>query len=767
MKGLDRSVSGPLFGLLFFALALSFPIGSFAGYPAYGTPRASARLSEYPSEAILPIAPHKAKYLSLQGMVLSSGNRVSPLLQLWRAKRKVSPLRGTLLLLPGRGDPLHRVGADLLSMVPFLNNRGFDVAMLQYSTGSDSAAQKVALSYLVQAYRLLLSRSGEFGLQTGSLTLMGFSADGQLAARAVMNLTPDQQPNHLLLFDPLYMDKIAANGVSPLVMPPFAPKSHLFVVCNPALASDAQSESSVKAIDEYVKTWKGFDGFATYHRLSTHNAANARMQRDSLLDLYIAAQKFGLDSQQNLSAPLSVSRPNSAAKAIEGSNRGRHAEKVALVAQNRYDLIFIGNSITHNLEKAQYQPVWNQFYAPRNALNLGYSGYRTENILWNIANGELEGQRPKVIVLEIGTNNVDEKNYPVRHTAGELAGGIEAIVMQLRQRCPDAKILVLRCFPGCYGGPNPTSHRAILEHASNRVSKLADGKHIFYCDVNHVFLNMDGSINRAAMPDWLHPSPAATKAWAQAMEPLLSQLMGDKNLDTGIPENSAIVPASKLENDSYDWWARHAEILRIKDSINPEIVLIGNSITHFWGGTAPAFVDANGNPRRPNGPKAWESVFGPYRVLNLGFGWDRTQNVLWRLDHGQLDGLHPRLVVIHIGTNNTSQTANARINTASEIVEGIAAICLRVRSKVPGATIVLMKVFPREASPTHSRRKLIEEINTELTRFAAQHHFPLLDVAPQMLAPDGTLSKEMAPDFCHPSEKGYAIWAELLRAYLP
>jgi len=157
-------------------------------------------------------------------------------------------------------------------------------------------------------------------------------------------------------------------------------------------------------------------------------------------------------------------------------------------------------------------------------------------------NGELEGQSPKVVVLEIGTNNVDEKHYPTRHTAGQLAGGIEAIVHLLREKLPTTKIIVLRCFPGCYGGPNPTSHRAILERASDLVSRLADDKNVFYCDVNHVFLNLDGSINHDRMPDWLHPSPAGAKAWAQAMEPLLSQLMGDSSLDTEIPGNTAIVP---------------------------------------------------------------------------------------------------------------------------------------------------------------------------------------------------------------------------------
>jgi Lysophospholipase L1 and related esterases len=280
-----------------------------------------------------------------------------------------------------------------------------------------------------------------------------------------------------------------------------------------------------------------------------------------------------------------------------------------------------------------------------------------------------------------------------------------------------------------------------------------------------VFLNMDGSINRDMMSDWLHPSPSGAKAWAQAMEPLLSELMGDKSLDTEIPSNTAVVPVPKLENDSYDWWKRHSDVLNIKDSINPETILIGNSITHFWGGE-PKLKNWDGTSRIPNGPKTWDSLFANRSVLNLGFGWDRTQNVLWRLDHGEIDGLHPRTVIINIGTNNTSETQNARMNTATEIVEGIRAICMRVRSKVPGAKIVLMSVFPREQSAAHPRRILINEINRNLEAFAKEQNITILNIGPKMLESDGTLSKEIAPDFCHPTEKGYQIWADAIRSFV-
>ncbi len=234
--------------------------------------------------------------------------------------------------------------------------------------------------------------------------------------------------------------------------------------------------------------------------------------------------------------------------------------------------------------------------------------------------------------------------------------------------------------------------------------------------------------------------------------------MGLAAPDASTLENSAVIPVPKLENDSYDWWKRHEEVLRIKGAVNPEIVLIGDSITHFWAGEPKS--------NHANGPHAWDSAFGKSRTLNLGFGWDRTKNVLWRIDHGELDGLKPGLVVIHIGTNNTSQTKNARQNTAPEIAAGVLAVCEGVRKKLPNTKIVLMAVFPREEKPDHPRRKLIGETNLLLADMAREKGFVFLDIGPKLLTPDGILTKELAPDFCHPTEKGYQIWADALQPFI-
>jgi lysophospholipase L1-like esterase len=452
----------------------------------------------------------------------------------------------------------------------------------------------------------------------------------------------------------------------------------------------------------------------------------------------------------------------------------RHTEKVAAVRTGQYSLVLIGDSITHSLGElgGKYEPlkaVWERHYAPRRAINLGHNGYRTEQILWCLQNGELDfPQSPKVAVLLIGTNNSDDRHFAKVHTAEEILAGTKAIVELIGQRHPTTKVLILRIFPR--GGDRETgvsppafnsSARCIqtCRRAGELTARLADGQRVFWLDVNHVFLRPDGTINTDLMWDLLHPSPAGAEAWAQAMEPTLARLMGDRPLAVEVPGNPALIPVPKLEDDSYDWYARHADVLRVKGGIDPEVVLIGDSITHFWGGEPKA--------GQANGPKAWQATFGRDRTLNLGFGWDRIQNVLWRIDHGELDGVSPRVIVLHIGTNNTSETTHARQNTPEEIAAGIRAILQRIRAKTSEARIILMAVFPREQKPDHPRRAQIAEINRRLRGLGQLPGITFLDLAPKLLQPDGALSPEIMADFCHPTEQGYAIWGQALAPLLP
>lgn len=446
----------------------------------------------------------------------------------------------------------------------------------------------------------------------------------------------------------------------------------------------------------------------------------------------------------------------------------RHSQKVEAVRTGSYDLVMIGDSITQCVGDADgewetLKAVWEKHYAPRHTINLGYSGYRTENILWNLENGELDFKTPpKVVMLLIGTNNTDDQHYPNVHTAEQVFAGTKAIVDLIQQRLPTTKIIVQRILP-C-GGPDDTtpysrkynrSATAIksVRRAGELVAKLADDKQIFWLDVNHVFLLPDGTINTELMPDLIHPNAAGAEARAQAIEPLLSQLMGDKAV-VDAQSNTAVVPFPKLEESGYDWYGRHAEILAIKEAMNPDLVFIGDSITHGWGGQPKAtFEHAQKN--------TLDAIFPGHRCINLGFGWDRTQNVLWRLDNGELDGLHPRAVILHIGTNNLGATANARLNTPEEIVSGIRQIIILIRSKTPEAKIILMAVFPRGQNANDPFRLQINEINKQLAaEFGNTRGITLLDLGPNFAQPDGTISSDIMFDFLHLTDKGYQIWAD-------
>ncbi len=230
--------------------------------------------------------------------------------------------------------------------------------------------------------------------------------------------------------------------------------------------------------------------------------------------------------------------------------------------------------------------------------------------------------------------------------------------------------------------------------------------------------------------------------------------------EIGGSENTACIPKAKLEQDFYDWDARHAAVLAAKEKINPDIVLIGDSITHLWGGEPQ-------EPKGNHGAGAWQSLFGDRKVLNMGFGWDRTQNALWRIGHGELAGLKPKLIVIHIGTNNLAETKNARANTPAEIAEGIHAVTEQAKAQCPGAKLVLMAVMPRGEKPDNPQQAALDAVNALLPDVAKASGATLIDLKARLRENDGSISKEVMPDFLHPAEKGYAIWAEALKPHLP
>ncbi len=186
-------------------------------------------------------------------------------------------------------------------------------------------------------------------------------------------------------------------------------------------------------------------------------------------------------------------------------------------------LLFLGDSITEAWWNVP--EFWWQRYGAYQPANFGISGDRIQNVIWRLEHGELDRIAPGVIVLHIGTNNTAD------HSAPEIVAGIDRILALVRTKLPATKVLLLAIFPrGPEKKPDGTPGAAALRMAVIRevnalLSARDDGSRVRFLDIGHVFLDAQGDIPQALMPDQLHLSPAAYEKWADAIQPLLDEML--------------------------------------------------------------------------------------------------------------------------------------------------------------------------------------------------------------------------------------------------
>lgn len=200
--------------------------------------------------------------------------------------------------------------------------------------------------------------------------------------------------------------------------------------------------------------------------------------------------------------------------------KDRHEQKVEVTKAGGVELAFLGDSITHSWENGGKE-VWQQYYAHRKAANFGFSGDRTEHVLWRLENGELIGLQPKVVVIMIGTNNIGHGSSDPQKTAD----GVQAIVNKLQREIDGVKILLLGVFPRSLNTEDKM--RKDVAEATRLFSSLGEREDVEFLDVGKYFIRPSGEIRTTMMPDRLHPNPAGYEIWAKAMEPTLAKLLGE------------------------------------------------------------------------------------------------------------------------------------------------------------------------------------------------------------------------------------------------
>jgi beta-glucosidase len=195
----------------------------------------------------------------------------------------------------------------------------------------------------------------------------------------------------------------------------------------------------------------------------------------------------------------------------------RHEEKLAIAQKGEIDIVLIGDSITQQGERT---PAFAYYFGKRKTLNIGFSGDKTQNVLWRLQHGEIDGLKPKLVVLMIGTNNCGGSK------PNEILEGIRSILAEIRQRVPAAKVLLLSIFPRAPGTPFETG-----KLVNQQLPSLADGLHIEHVDMNNTFLEKNGDMKKGLfVKDLLHLNEKGYRAWYAALEPYTSAAIGEQPL---------------------------------------------------------------------------------------------------------------------------------------------------------------------------------------------------------------------------------------------
>ncbi|MBX3120015.1 MAG: hypothetical protein KF784_13195 [Fimbriimonadaceae bacterium] len=198
----------------------------------------------------------------------------------------------------------------------------------------------------------------------------------------------------------------------------------------------------------------------------------------------------------------------------------RHEACVELTKRGGVDVIFVGDSITQGWEGGG-KATWDKLFAPLKAANFGFSGDRTEHVLWRMEHGEMVGLNPKVIVMMIGTNNIGHGSS----TPEQTADGVRAIVAKMQASFKNAKILLLGIFPR--GLTPEDGMRMKVAKATELFMGLDDGNHVRFLDIGKFFMRVDGTLRTTMMPDLLHLNAAGYEIWGKAIEPTVREMLGE------------------------------------------------------------------------------------------------------------------------------------------------------------------------------------------------------------------------------------------------
>ena len=311
-------------------------------------------------------------------------------------------------------------------------------------------------------------------------------------------------------------------------------------------------------------------------------------------------------------------------------------------------------------------------------------------------------------------------------------------VKKLKEKRPDVPVILTAHIGYADGFTNQKSRNKCIElnkaldKAVNTLISEGFTK-VFLLQKESLGLNFDMYVDK------IHPNDYGMVQYANAYEDLIREILEEPqgNLSTTIPSTQS------RDIASYNWEDRHQEILELNRVDPPKICLFGNSIINFWGGEPMSSI--------VRGQDSWESILEPLGVRNFGFGWDRIENVLWRVYHDELDGFEAEQIVLMIGTNNL------HLNSETEIIKGYLQLIKAIRTHQPESSILMIGILPRRG-----KEELVERLNLKISQSVDLETIDFKIIGSPLLLEDGRINESLFTDGLHPNGKGYTIIAKEL-----
>jgi len=240
--------------------------------------------------------------------------------------------------------------------------------------------------------------------------------------------------------------------------------------------------------------------------------------------------RFALLGSVPLAAPAAVAQSADPVKPVartDANSKLAHEQLLQKAKTGRIDVYFVGDSITRRWGATDYPKFlanWRQNFHGWNAANFGWGADTVQNVLWRLTNGELDGVKPKVIVVMAGTNNIGARPPAggAEAKAAEIADGLKAVLDVCREKAPDAVVILMGITPR---NDNPAA-MPVIEKANERLERLADGKKVRYVNINAKLADKDGKLLEGMSPDRLHLSEKGYQVWADALKPILTEVLG-------------------------------------------------------------------------------------------------------------------------------------------------------------------------------------------------------------------------------------------------